>query len=91
MCLHEMDHVKTFTDCWKAFLLFQNEGRLKTEFTVISLLRWDSKLAYSVNESTNEKWENWENWEMRKLLKSGLENSRKLAESLTLSSRIYSK
>lgn len=57
-----MDNVKTFTDCWKAFSV-QNKRRLKTEFTVISLLRWNSKLAYSVNESANEKWENWEKWE----------------------------
>ena len=85
-----MDHVKTFTDCWKAFSV-QNKGRLKTKFTVISLLRWDSKLAYSVNESTNEKWENWENWETKKLLKSGFGELWKLAESLTLSRRIYSK
>lgn len=58
--MSEIDHVKTFTDRWKAFSV-QNKRRLKTEFTVISLLRWDSKLAYSVNESTNKKWENCQN------------------------------
>ena len=51
-----MDHVKTFTDCWKAFSV--QKRKLKTEFTVISLLRWDSKLAYSVNESTGENCQN---------------------------------